>query len=296
MEEILVTGSSGFIGNYAIPQLLNQNYKIFGISKKKQKTSKNFISTQLDITKINNSKLKNDISKIIHMAALSDVDYCNKNPTKCYEINVGGTQKMLEIARKNDAEFIFLSSSHIYGNLKKTTLSETESGSSLSHYASSKKMSEILCEIYSSTYGLDIRVARIFSVYGPNSPKSNLIFNIINQVLHNSQISLGNIIPKRDFIFIDDLITGLLNIVNSKKKGFNVYNLGTGKSTSILDLIDLILKFSNKKISIKSEKNKIRKNDVLNVCANISKMNSHFNWKPKISLKAGLEITCKHYN
>ena len=296
MEEILVTGSSGFIGNYAIPELLNQNYKILGISKKKHKTLKNFISVGTDITKINNSKLKNNFSKIIHMAALSDVDYCNKNPVKCYEVNVDGTKNMLELARKKDAEFVFLSSSHIYGNSKKTILSETESGSPLSHYASSKKMSEILCETYSLTYGLDIRIARIFSVYGPNSSKSNLIFNIINQVLHNSQISLGNITPKRDFIFIDDLITGLLNIINSKKKGFDVYNLGTGKSTSISDLIDLILKFSNKKISIKSQKDKIRKNDVLNVCANISKMNSHFNWKPKISLKKGLEITCKYYN
>ena len=245
---------------------------------------------------MNNSKLKNNFSKIIHMAALSDVDYCNNNPVKCYEVNVDGTKKMLELARKKDAEFIFLSSSHIYGNSKKKSLAETESNSPLSHYASSKKISEILCETYSLTYGLDIRVARIFSVYGPNSSKSNLIFNIINQVKYNSQITLGNTTPKRDFIFIDDLISGLLNIVNSKKKGFNVYNLGTGKSTSISDLVDLILKFSNKKMSIKSKKNKIRQNDVLNVCANISKMKFHFNWKPKISLKKGLEITSKYYN
>lgn len=79
---------------------------------------------------------------------------------------------------------------------------------------------------------MDIRIARIFSVYGPNSSGSNLVFNIINQIIHNSQITLGNITPKRDFIFIDDVITGLLNIINSKKKGYNVYNLGTGKSTS----------------------------------------------------------------
>jgi len=296
LKEILVTGSNGFIGNYAIPQLLNQNYKIFGISKKKQKISKNFNSKKIDITKINNFKLKNNISKIIHMAAISDVDYCNNNPEKCYEVNVNGTKNMLELARKKDAEFIFLSSSHVYGNSKKKSFPETESNSPLSHYASSKKMSEILCETYSLTYGLDVRIARIFSVYGPNSSKSNLIFNIINQIKHNSQISLGNITPKRDFIFIDDLISGLLNIVNSKKRGFNIYNLGTGKNTSISDVVDLILKFSNKKLSVKSQKNKVRKNDVLNVCANISKMNSHFNWKPKISLKNGLEITYKFYN
>ncbi len=296
MKEILVTGSSGFLGNYLVPQLLNQNYKIFGISKRKQKSYKNFISSSVDINKITDFKLQNNFSKIIHMAALSDVDYCNLNPSKCYELNVSGTQKMLELARKKDSEFIFLSSSHVYGNSKKTSLSETESSSPLSHYASSKKIGEILCETYSLTYGLNIRIARIFSVYGPNSSKSNLIFNIINQVIHDSQITLGNITPKRDFIFIDDVITGLLNIINSKKKGYDIYNIGTGKSTSIVDLVNSILAFSNKKMRIISKKDKIRKNDVMNVCANISKMNSHFNWKPKILLKKGLEITYKYYS
>jgi len=291
-----VTGSSGFIGNYLVPQFLNQNYKVFGISKRKQKSFKNFISSSIDISKISNSKLQNNFSKIIHMAALSDVDYCNFNPSKCYEINVNGTQRMLETARKNDAEFIFLSSSHVYGNSKNLPLSETESNPPLSHYASSKRMSEILCETYALTYGLNIRVARIFSVYGPNSSKSNLVFNIINQVIHDSQITLGNITPKRDFIFIDDVIIGLLDVINSKKKGYDIYNLGTGKSTSIVDLINLVLNFSNKKMRIISKKDKIRKNDVLDVCADISKMNSHFNWKPQVSLKKGLEITCKYYS
>ena len=291
-----MTGSSGFIGNYLVPQFLNQNYKVFGISKRKQKSFKNFISSSIDISKISNSKLQNNFSKIIHMAALSDVDYCNFNPSKCYEINVNGTQRMLETARKNDAEFIFLSSSHVYGNSKNLPLSETESNPPLSHYASSKRMSEILCETYALTYGLNIRVARIFSVYGPNSSKSNLVFNIINQVIHDSQITLGNITPKRDFIFIDDVIIGLLDVINSKKKGYDIYNLGTGKSTSIVDLINLVLNFSNKKMRIISKKDKIRKNDVLDVCANISKMNSHFNWKPQVSLKKGLEITCKYYS
>ncbi len=296
MKEILVTGSSGFIGSYLIPQLLNQNYKVIGISKRKQKSFKNFISSSIDISNITNLKLQNNFSKIIHMAALSDVDYCNLNPSKCYEINVNGTQKILEIARKKDAEFIFLSSSHVYGNSKKIPLFENESNSPLSHYASSKKMSEILCETYAITYGLDVRIARIFSVYGPNSPKSNLVFNIINQAIHDSQITLGNTTSKRDFIFIDDVITGLLNIINSKKRGYDAYNVGTGVSTSITDLINLVLDFSKKKMKIISKKDKIRKNDVLNVCANISKINSHFNWKPQVPLKKGLEITYRYYS
>ena len=293
MEEILITGSTGFIGNYLIPEL-SKNHKILGISKNKKKSSKNFISNSIDITK-SKILLQNHFTKIIHMAAYSDVAYCNLNPTKCYELNVKSTQKMLEIARKNDSSFIFLSSSHVYRNSIRQPILENSLCNPSTHYASSKRMSEILCETYAKTYGLDIQVARLFSVYGPKSPKSNLIFNIINQMINNSKIVLGNTSPKRDFIFINDAITGLIKIINSKKKGFEIYNIGSGKSISIENLVKNCFTVSNKKLKIISSKEKKRKNEIMNIQANISKMKKEFNWETKISLKKGLEITYNHY-
>ena len=293
MKKILITGATGFIGSHLIPEL-SQNHKIVGISKNKIKSFKNFTSSSLDITK-SNLRIKNDYSDIIHMAAHSDVTYCNLNPTKCYELNVKSTQKMLEIARKNDSNFIFLSSSHVYGNSIRQPILENSSCNPSTHYASSKKMSEILCETYAKTYGLDIKIARLFSVYGPKSPKPNIIFNIINQMSNNSKITLGNTYPKRDFIFISDVIAGLIKILNSKKKEFQVYNIGSGKSTSIEDLVKNCFTVSNKKLKIVSSKERRRKNEIKDVRANISKMKKEFNWKPEISLKKGLEITYNHY-
>lgn len=289
MEEILITGSTGFIGNHLIPEL-SKNHKIMGISKNKKKSYKNFVSRSMDITKSNFS-LQNHFGKIIHMAAVSDITYCNLNPTKCYELNVKSTQKMLEIARKNDSSFIFLSSSHVYGNPKKLPLSETDTCYPLTHYASSKKMGEILCKTYSQTYGLDIRIARIFSAYGPKSSKSNLIFNIINQMIHTSKIKLGNIYPKRDFIFISDVISGLIKIINSKKRGFQTYNIGSGKSISVEDVVKTCINLSKTNKKLISSKKISRKNEIEDIRANISKMKSEFNWKPQISLKEGLQIT-----
>jgi len=293
LKKILITGATGFIGNYLIPEL-TKNHKIIGISKKKRKSSKNFISSSADITK-SNLKVKNQFTDIIHMAAYSDVNYCNLNPIKCYELNVKSTQRMLEIARKKDSKFLFISSSHAYGNLIKQPISENALCNPSTHYASSKRMSEILCETYSKTYGLDIQIARIFSVYGPKSSKSNLIFNIINQMINNSKIILGNTSPKRDFIFINDVIAGLIKIINSKKKGFEIYNIGSGKSISIENLVKNCFTVSNKKLKIISSKEKKRKNEIMNIQANISKMKKEFNWETKISLKKGLEITYNHY-
>ena len=293
MKKILITGATGFIGTNLIPELI-KNHKIVGISKNKIKSSKNFTSSNVDITN-ENLKIKNKYTNIIHMAAYSDVTYCNLNPIKCYELNVKATQKMLEIARKNDSNFIFLSSSHVYGNSKKQPILENSLCNPSTHYASSKRMSEILCETYAKTYGLDIQIARLFSVYGPKSPKSNLIFNIINQMINNSKIILGNTYPKRDFIFISDVITGLIKILNSKKKGFQIYNLGSGKSISIEDLVKNCFTISNKKLKIVSSKEKRRENEIMNIQADISKMKKEFNWKTEISLKKGLEITYNHY-
>ena len=293
MKKILITGATGFIGTHLIPQLI-KNHKVVGISKNKIKSSKNFISSNVDITN-KNLKIKNKYTDIIHMAAHSDVTYCNLNPTKCYELNVKSTQKMLEIARKNDSNFIFLSSSHVYGNPIKQPIIEDSLCNPSTHYASSKRMSEILCETYAKTYGLNIQVARLFSVYGPKSPKSNLIFNIINQIINNSKIILGNTYPKRDFIFISDVIMGLTKILNSKKKGFQVYNLGSGKSISVENLVKNCLNISNKKLKIISSKEKRRENEINNTQANISKMKKEFNWKTEISLEKGLEITYNYY-
>ncbi len=293
MKKILITGATGFIGSHLIPEL-TKNHKIVGISKNKIKSSKNFTSSSLDITK-SDLRIKNEYSDIIHMAAYSDVAYCNLNPTKCYELNVKATQKMLEITRKNDSNFVFLSSSHVYGNPIKQPISENSLCNPSTHYASSKRMSEILCETYSKTYGLNIQVARIFSVYGPKSPESNLVFSIINQMINNSKIILGNTSPKRDFIFIGDVIAGLIKIINSKKKMFGIYNLGSGKSISIENLVKNCFGLSDKKLKIISSKEKSRKNEIMNIQANISKMKKEFNWKTEISLKKGLEITYNHY-
>lgn len=293
MEEILITGSTGFIGNNLISEL-NSNYKIFGISKNKKEKSKNFISRSMDITK-SDVRLKNNFTKIIHTIAQSDVAFCNQNPTKCYELNVKSTQKMLEIARKKDSRFVFLSSSHVYGNPKKLPISEKDLCDPTTHYASSKKMSEMLCKTYSQTYGLDVSIARIFSVYGPNSPKSNLIFNIMFQMIHNSKVKLGNVYPKRDFIFISDVIDGLKKIINSKKKGYQIYNIGSGKSTSIEELVNICFEIYNKKSKLISLKKNSRKKDIPEIRSTITKMRSEFGWKPKVSLKEGLEITYNHH-
>jgi len=296
LARILVTGSQGFVGSHLVSRLIHQNHQVIGINQKKEKPAKKIFSVTKDVSKITNSDIKSDFSAIIHLAAISDIEFCEKNPIKCFHTNVNGTQRMLELARKNDSRFIYFSSSHVFGKPLTLPVNENHRRTAMSIYSSSKIIGESLCEGYSNSYGMNIVVVRPFSIYGPMSPRHNVIFQIISQLLNNSKITLGNINSKRDFIFVNDVIDALILIINSKKNGYREYNLGTGKSTSIDSLCTKLSAISEKILTIISKKNKFRKNDVSDIRCDYSKIKSDFGWTPKTSLEKGLEITYQHYN
>jgi len=156
LKKILITGHSGFLGTNLINYLADK-YDILGLSDNLKKFD-NIKQIKGDVKKISFNKIPKNISCIIHLAALTDVRFCENNPTACFESNVSGTQNMLEIARKLNSKFIFLSTSHVYGKPKKLPILESHPRNPISFYATSKVLGEILCESYSKTYGMDISI------------------------------------------------------------------------------------------------------------------------------------------
>ena len=286
-KSILVTGSQGFIGSNLLNGLLPE-YSIIGLNKVLDKKRKNYHPIKYDISKLSEKSNIGKFSSIIHFAAITDVKYCEKNPKKCFLTNVGGTLRMLEIARKKDCKFIYISTSHVYGNPTRLPIHEEDPKNPESIYAASKLAGEICCEGYAKSYGLDISILRLFSVYGPFSPPYLVTSRIISQLEKNS-IKLGNLKPKRDFIFVDDAINAI-KIVLEKSKGFQIYNIGTGKSYSILEICNLIKKISGKKNPVISNKLFLRKNDIKEIKAHTNKIKK-LGWKPKTNIKRGLEYT-----
>jgi len=293
MNEILITGSSGFLGSHLVNSLQNSQ-KIIGLSNNKQEIkSKNISHKKIDLRE-NKITISSKISSIIHLAAISDIKYCNDNPSVCFDVNVAGTKKMLEMCRKKDVNFIFASTSHVYGKPKINPVTEKETTKINSIYSTTKIIGENLCESYAKTYGLNIAVLRFFSLYGPNAPKHNVIYNIINQYKNYSKIKMGNLKPKRDFLYIGDAIRAI-KTVNKNQKGFQVFNVGSGKSFSIKMICDKIEKIMKKKSTIETDKSKIRKNDILEIRSDYNKIRKIYRWEPKISLDEGLTKTCEYY-
>lgn len=291
MKKILVTGYTGFIGSHLV-DLLKKNYEIIGLSRNTQKNL-DIVQIKGDIRKTTVEKLPKNLDSIIHMAAITDVLYSQNNPVDCFDVNVNGTQNMLEIARKTDAKFLYLSTSHVYGNPKKLPISENHVVIPTSIYAGSKIAGEVISESYVHSYGMDISIIRLFSVYGPHEPSFKVTSKIISQLLTKNTISVGNLYPKRDFIYIKDAVNAMIPILK-KTRGFNIYNVGSEKSYSILDLCKILKYLTGKNNSIKSIKSQSRKYDIPEIRSNSSKIRK-LGWKPKTNLKQGLSLTLEWY-
>ena len=291
LKTVLVTGFTGFIGSHLIPKL-TQQYNVIGLSTSKNSQLK-IPQIKTDITKIDKKILPSKISKIIHLAAISDVDFCQKNPLDTSKINIIGTQKILELARKNDSQVIFLSTAHVFGSPKNNPMDENFQKHPKSIYAATKLAGEVLCESYSNSYGLDIGIVRLFSVYGPNSPKHTVTDNIIKQIIHKKIIKLGNIKSKRDFLYVDDAINAIL-LIMKKNRNYNEYNVGSEKSYSINQICTILKNISKKNFIIKTSKIKIRKNDSTELVSNSLKLRK-LGWMPKTSVHDGLRLTYDWY-
>jgi len=288
---ILVTGSDGFVGSHLVEELVKTS-KVIGVSVGKSKKSQNFKHLTKDILTIKASDFGVSLSGIIHLAAVTDVQFCEKNPYKCFMINTIGTQNALEVARKKDCKFVYLSTSQVYGKPNKIPIKEDHPTRPLSIYAASKLCGEICCEGYAKTYGMDVAIVRLFSVYGPRSPPHLVTSRIISQ-LEKKSIYLGNLNAKRDFIFISDAISAI-NLVFRRSRGLNVFNVGSGKSYSILEICNILKKISGKDIPVNSKKQYLRKVDVKQIVSNSFKIKK-LGWRPQVSINSGLKRTLDYY-
>jgi len=196
---------------------------------------------------------------------------------------------MLEIARKINANFIYLSTNHVYGPPKKLPIREDHPKNPESIYATSKLLGELICQTYAKNYGINVSIIRLFSVYGRNSAPHLVTSKIISQIKNSPSIQLGNLFPKRDFIFIDDVINAI-DLIISKTKGYSEFNVGTGKSYSILELCNILKKISGSKIPVKSSKSKSRKIEIKNIYSDSTKLKK-LGWKSNYTLEKGLRET-----
>jgi len=312
MEKILITGSSGFIGMHLSLSLLKSGYDIIGLDNmndyydpdlKKARLKilmeyKNFQFFKGDIADLsflNSVFSQTRPEKVVNLAAQAGVRYSLKNPHAYIESNIIGFMNILEQCRSNNIKgLIYASSSSVYGGNKKHPFSESHKvDKPISIYAVSKKSNELMAYAYSHLYGLKTTGLRFFTVYGPWGRPDMAMHIFTKKIAEKKSLPVfnhGNM--KRDFTYIDDIITGVRSAID-KNYDCEIFNLGNNRIEDLMDMINIIEQ--NLKIDARINFMDIQPGDVQKTFANIDKARNKLGYQPKISIDKGIPKFIKWY-
>jgi len=303
--KVLVTGGAGFIGSNLVKELLLDqgtdvrvldNLSTGSLSNLEGVLTKiDFIKGSVtDINTVNNACLGIDV--IFHLAAKISVEESINNPVLTNTVNVGGTLNILSAAKDNNVKkIIFSSSAAVYGCVEAIPVKETDVINPESPYAVQKYFGEKYCEYFSKHHGISTVCLRYFNVYGPYQQESSgyagVIYKFIkNAILNKATTIEGDGKQTRDFVFVKDIVNAnILAYKSLKKFSGNIYNIGTGKETTVLELYNTIKQISGNKASVTHSEKRV--GDIYRSCANIDLSKTHLGYSPTTSLKEGLGQT-----
>tara|TARA_B100001287_G_scaffold87422_1_gene73171 strand:- start:2050 stop:2982 length:933 start_codon:yes stop_codon:yes gene_type:complete len=306
MKKILITGGSGFLGSHLCEKLLSSKNHVLCVDNYFTSSKKN-ISHLLDFP--NFEVLRHDITfplyaevdEIYNLACPASPIHYQKDPVQTLKVNIMGAINMLGLAKRTKAKIFQASTSEVYGDPKVSPQKESYWGNVnpigiRSCYDEGKRAAEALFFDYNRQNKIPIKVGRIFNTYGPRMAVNDgrVISNFIVQCLKNKPITIyGDGCQTRSFCFVDDLIEGILKLMNSKKSIIGPINLGNPNEITINQIATTIKEIigSKSKISFK----KLPSDDPMQRRPDITLAKKKLNWKPLVSLENGLKKTINYF-
>ena len=295
-----VTGGAGFVGSNIVKLLVKENHDVLVIDNMHTGKKENLEEVlekiefyELDIR--NTLELENkikDVDGIFHEAALTIVQESFIMEEEYYDVNVKGTENIFNIAEKYGIKVVFASSSSVYGNTEKIPILENNERNPINPYGKTKLEDEFLAEKYSDK-GVSIIGLRYFNIFGKGQTGSyaGVITKFVNQLKEKKSPKIfGDGSQIRDFIYVEDVAQANLSAMLSKIN-FGFFNIGTGKTTTILQLAKFLIKLYN--LEIFPEFSDPLDGDVQKSQANIKKSQQLLNWTYKIEIEEGLEKMIK---
>tara|TARA_B110001450_G_scaffold20551_1_gene18713 strand:- start:11605 stop:12537 length:933 start_codon:yes stop_codon:yes gene_type:complete len=304
-KTILVTGGAGFIGSHLCRRLLNENHNVICLDNlftgtlkniKELEKNNNFEFVNHDITK---PYYRDNIDEIYNLACPASPIHYQSNPIKTVKTCTIGVINMLGLAKKNNAKILQASTSEVYGDPEIHPQTEDYNGNVntlgfRSCYDEGKRCAETLFMDYKREHSLNIKIVRIFNTYGPNMTKNDgrVVSNFILQAIKGEDITIyGDGSQTRSFQFIDDLIEGLIKMMNSDSVG--PINLGNPVELSMKNLAIKVLKLTHSSSDIIYKE--LPKDDPKRRRPDISLAKSKLNWSPRINLEIGLQKTINYF-
>ena len=292
----VVTGGAGFIGSHLIEKLVKQgdvvtvldNLNTGKIENLKSVSKKiNFVQNDIRDFEVLRSLMEN-VDGVFHQAAMASVQDSFRIPEKFHDVNVNGTENIFKIAKEFGIKVVYASSSSVYGDTSILPTTESDEKRPINPYAKTKLEKDKLAEQYAKN-GLKVIGLRYFNVFGPRQSKEYA--GVIKLFLERIQQGLpplvnGDGLQIRDFVYVDDAVNA--NILSMESDiDFEFFNIGTGTTISILDLANIIIKFSG--LKIKPIHRSALPGDVRATQADITKVKTMLKWKPTTSIQDWLK-------
>jgi UDP-glucuronate 4-epimerase len=303
---ILVTGGVGFIGSHLVDKLLNENFRVVVVDNfndfyapqiKRENiaahsANADFRLVEADISRrdeLNEVFAEERFNVIVHLAARAGVRPSLENPVGYVESNITGTVNLLELAKDFGVkQFVFGSSSSVYGINSKIPFSETdEIFQPISPYAATKAAGELLCHTYSYLYEIRTVCLRFFTVYGARQRPDLAIHKFAKSISEGKAIPVfGDGTTRRDYTYIDDIISGVRAAMDYTASRHEIFNLGESHTVELRELIALLEKSLGKEAVI--DRQPLQPGDVPQTYADISKAKKLLNYQPQTQIEEGI--------
>ena len=293
----LIIGVAGFVGRHLVNELVRAGWDVSGTKLPTETTDLDipvFGLDVLDAAAVKGLIKKIDPDCIFHLAALSSVSLSWKEPAKTIDVNIKGVINLLEAVREMDTppRVLLIGSGEEYGHVQPGDLPICEDTALRpgNIYACTKATQGMLGEIYAKAYGLEIIIVRAFNHIGPGQTDTFVVPAFCKQVAEieasgdTGVIRVGNLDAKRDFTDVRDIV-GAYRLLAEKGDSGEIYNVGSGSSISISEILELILKQSNANITIEKDQSRIRPSDTPVIEADISKLVECTGWKQEIPIE-----------
>lgn len=275
MTRIVVSGATGFVGSALTKRLRDrEGSEVVPLN-----------SANGDIAEASTWRALPVADAVIHLAARTFVPDSWTEPAAFLRTNFTGTTQALEYCRAHKSRLVFLSS-YLYGNPARLPIDEQAPVTAPNPYALSKKLAEEACRFYSDSFGVEVTILRVFNIYGGGQGDQFLIPSIVRQVLAGTGIHVKDLAPKRDFLFIDDLIEAIVCAVD-KPQRFEIFNIASGTSHSVRDVIDIVQRLAGRSVPVHSEEVR-RQNEIMDTLGDITKARRMLSWSPRWTLEAGV--------
>jgi UDP-glucuronate 4-epimerase len=314
-KKVLVTGGAGFIGSHIAEYLLNRGDDVVIIDEVNdyydvaiKEANLQLLQSKYPLNRLSiyrgdicdeelmTSIFENERPKwVCHMAARAGVRPSIQDPYIYIHSNIHGTTRLMELAARYGVQnFVFASSSSVYGGSTSTYFSEDEVvDNPVSPYAATKKACELLAYTYHHLYKLNISALRFFTVYGPRGRPDMAPFKFIDRVSRGAEIQqFGDGSSSRDYTYVDDIVDGVVRSLD-RPYPYQIFNIGKGNGTSLKEFIDLVQKYTGKVAKVKIMPD--QPGDVPYTCADVSKAARLLGYQSQVSFEEGIQRTVEWY-